>query len=53
MTKKHKRKRGRPLGGSAPPEVRAYWRNLQREYRSTHTTLHQMKSATKKTIGVK
>lgn len=30
-----RRKRGRPIGGKAPPEVRAYWREIQRNFRAS------------------
>lgn len=28
-----KKRRGRPIGGKAPAEVRKYWRVLQQDYR--------------------
>jgi len=31
---KPKRRRGRPLGGKAPPEVRKYWRKQKRKWRA-------------------
>ena len=30
----NKKKRGRPLGGEYPPEVRKVWREVQRKYRA-------------------
>lgn len=38
VEEKKKRGPGRPRGGDAPPEVRAYWRRMKRQERERKNT---------------
>ena len=50
MTKK---KRGRPFGGRNPEAIRAYWRQVQRDYRARTALVKQGKKFVEKVTGKK